>query len=74
MSSFTFFLGFGEGVVCIGQAFFEVLLSQVNTPQPFSPTSSYSKAVVDLAEKGQLGATAGFPGVWVMPGFPPGLD
>lgn len=54
----------------MGQVFISMLLSYVQ----LSPPSTSLQCCGGLAEKGQLGATAGFPGAWAMPGFPAGLD
>lgn len=73
---FTLFLGFGGGA---GALLRPSLYWGVAKPCPILPNLSpqpglLSKAVEELAEKGQSGATAVFPGVWVVSGFPDALD
>lgn len=59
---------------CIGQDYQGIVKPCQTLPNLPPQSVILSKAVEDLAEKGQLGATAGFPGARVMPGFPAGLD
>lgn len=73
---FTFFLGFGGGAGALlrPRLYWGVAKACQILPNLSPQPDLLSKAVEELAEKGQSGATAVFPGVWVVPGFPDALD
>lgn len=64
---FTFSLGVLGGVVCIGHAFIKCVVEPWKLTSVSLPPLLLSKAAADLAGKGRLGVTAGFPGAWVVP-------